>query len=111
MNWDYTSSGYYYVTLCTKDRWPFFGEIVGGQMILSPIGKIVDEEWRRTPSVRSNVSLDEWVIMPNHLHGIIVIEEKSIIVETPRRGVSTTSYSCMIIECLNNRHHLKITGR
>ncbi len=55
-------------------------------MHLSPIGEIVAEEWLKTPQIRPNVLLDEWVIMPNHIHGIIVITSR---VETPRRGVST----------------------
>lgn len=82
--WDYTSPGYYFVTLCTKDRQPFFGEVIAGRMLLSTMGEIVAQEWCKTAYVRQNVSVDEWVIMPNHLHGIILIEE------TPQRGVSTT---------------------
>jgi len=82
--WDYRTAGWYFVTVCTKDHIPFFGHVVDGEMILSPTGEIVAEEWRRTPEVRPNVVLDEWIVMPNHLHGILVI------VETPRRGVSTT---------------------
>jgi putative transposase len=82
--WDYASAGAYFVTICTKDRAPFFGDVVGGDVVLSPIGQIVADEWQKTPQIRPYVSLDEWVVMPNHLHGIIIIT-----VETPRRGVST----------------------
>ena len=101
--WDYRAAGWYFVTVCTRDRYPFFGHVVDGEMILSPIGEIVAEEWLRTPEVRPNVVLDEWIVMPNHLHGIIVIVdtpdivgtpdtvETPDIVETPRRGVSTTA--------------------
>jgi REP element-mobilizing transposase RayT len=72
-DWDYAGHGWYFVTLCAWDHICFFGEIVDGEMRLSPIGEIVAQEWQRTPLVRSNVKLDEWVIMPNHLHGIIAI--------------------------------------
>ena len=84
--WDYTSPGYYFVTIVTHRRLPFFGEILDGTMRLTSIGKIVAEEWQKTPQIRPNVLLDEWVVMPNHIHGIIVITSP---VETPRRGVST----------------------
>ncbi len=98
--WDYSAPGWYFVTICTDQRLLFFGEIVDGQMRLSQAGQIVAEEWLRTPQVRSNVVLDEWVIMPNHIHGIIVILPRESVavrasqgdaaVETSRRDVSTT---------------------
>ncbi len=88
--WDYTKAGYYFVTICTKDRECFLGEIIEGKMILSDIGLIVREEWLKTEKIRANLFLDEWVIMPNHIHGIIVIRNNSG-VETPRRGVSTAA--------------------
>jgi putative transposase len=84
-NWDYTSNGYYFVTICTQNREYFFGDVIAGQMQLSPIGKIVAEEWQKTAQIRSYIELDEWVIMPNHLHGIIIIKNQSPppLVETP----------------------------
>ncbi|MBS1250527.1 MAG: hypothetical protein MAG431_02121 [Chloroflexi bacterium] len=89
-DWDYTSPGWYFVTICTKGRQLFFGQVIDGEMHLSPIGKIVAEEWQKTEAIRENVTLDEWVIMPNHLHGIIMIHERDPrSVETSRRGVST----------------------
>lgn len=92
--WDYRSPGYYFVTICTRHFVPHFGEVVDGRVVLSPVGEIVAEEWLKTEKIRPNVSLDEWVIMPDHLHGIIVIHESDSVetpqnVETPRRGVST----------------------
>jgi putative transposase len=73
-SWDYTSNGYYFVTICTQNREYFFGDIIANQIELSPIGKIVAEEWQKTPQIRSYVQLDEGIIMPNHLHGIIIIQ-------------------------------------
>lgn len=87
--WDYANAGYYFVTIVTHGRIPYFGEIVAGEMHLSPIGDIVANEWVKTPQIRPNVQLDEWVIMPNHLHAILVIT--GTLVETPRRGVSTAT--------------------
>ena len=92
--WDYTSAAWYFVTLCTKDKKCFFGEIVNEQMTISPIGAIVAEEWNKTPEVRSGTDLDEWILMPNHLHGIIVIGSRAKETphrETPHRCVSTST--------------------
>ena len=73
--WDYASPGYYFVTLCSHDRQPFFGAIVSGEMQLSPIGEIIADEWQKTSLIRENITLDAWVIMPNHLHAIVIIEQ------------------------------------
>ena len=83
--YDYSQNGMYFVTICTKDREEFFGEIKNNSVVLNNIGKIVQEELLNTPIIRSNVILDDWVIMPNHLHFIIEIRN----VETPRQGVET----------------------
>ena len=71
--WDYRNSGYYFVTICTKNREPYFGHIVKGNMILSPVGEIAAQCWREIPKHHAGVQLDEFVIMPNHAHGIVVI--------------------------------------
>lgn len=76
--WDYSNDGYYFVTICTKDRECFFGDVIDGQMHLSHIGEIMLEEWKKTEEIREDVTIDEWVIMPNHIHGIIVIENKTM---------------------------------
>jgi REP element-mobilizing transposase RayT len=78
--YDYSEEGGYFVTICTHNRECLFGEIVEGEMRLNEIGKIVKEEWLRTPIIRENVEFDEFVIMPNHLHCILFIVNK-------RRGV------------------------
>ena len=87
--WDYSSSGWYFVTICTKDHSPILGKIMNGKMHLSPVGKIVAEEWIRSETLRPNLSLDQWVVMPNHIHGILVIEG----IKTSQRDVSTTPFT------------------
>lgn len=92
-NWDYSSTGWYFVTVCIKDRRCILGEIKDKKIILSKYGKIVKTEWLKTKQIRKNIDLDEYIIMPNHLHGIIIIKYP---VETSRRDVSTiftASYS------------------
>ncbi|NET60864.1 MAG: hypothetical protein F6K47_33430 [Symploca sp. SIO2E6] len=72
-DYDYSQSGAYFVTICSNDRQCWFGEILNSQMCLNQLGKIVAQGWLRTPKIRPEVILDEWIIMPNHLHGIIII--------------------------------------
>ena len=89
--WDYSAGGAYFVTLCTQDRAMTLGEVIAGEVHLSEAGEIVADEWQKTERIRPYVTLDQWVIMPNHLHGIIIITDA--VVETPRRGVSTRGVS------------------
>jgi REP element-mobilizing transposase RayT len=74
-DYDYSQSGAYFVTICTHQRQYFFGEIRDEQMHLSIAGKIVAERWHDIPNHYPNVELDAFVVMPNHLHGIVVIHD------------------------------------
>jgi putative transposase len=71
--WDYSAVGYYFVTICTRNRECWLGEVANGIMRLSSVGEIIAAEWQKTSSLRENVTLDEWVVMPNHIHGIVCI--------------------------------------
>ena len=73
--WDYGWEGSYFVTICTKYRECFFGNIEDGTMTLSRLGEIAKNEWLKTPRLRTdmNLELDSFVVMPNHIHGIIII--------------------------------------
>lgn len=75
-NWDYSSDGYYFITICTRNRVHFFGTITNGIMVLSDMGNIADRFWREIPDHFPMVRLDKWVIMPNHVHGIVFIDNK-----------------------------------
>lgn len=68
---DYASAGVYFITVCSWGRRKVFGRIESGRIQLSPWGRIVEEEWIRTPELRPYVRLDSYVIMPDHLHGIL----------------------------------------
>lgn len=72
-NYDYSQNGMYFVTICTKDREEFFGEIVNGKMILNEVGKIAQKCWQEIPKHFPFVKLDRFVVMPNHVHGIVEI--------------------------------------
>jgi putative transposase len=71
--YDYSSEGCYFVTVCTFQRKHLFGEIIQGDMQFSVLGRIASEQWMKIPERFSNVELDEFVIMPNHVHGILII--------------------------------------
>ena len=75
--YDYTQPGAYFVTICTHHRMHVFGEVVNGEMVLNDTGKIARDEWFKTAELRPFVKLyeDEFVIMPNHGHGIIWIDD------------------------------------
>jgi len=101
LNYDYGTSGCYHITICTKNRICYFGEICDGQMQLSEIGKIAKTEWLKTTELRCdmNLWLDEFVVMPNHFHGIIGIGNNPY--NAPRRDamhcVSTIPTHCVPI--------------
>lgn len=74
-NWDYRSAAAYFVTICTANRQPFFGKVENGDMILSPIGEIACEYWLQIPQhTIGNVELDAFIVMPNHVHGILILQ-------------------------------------
>src|SRR6266567_2586345 len=87
--WDYANNAMYFITICTANRESFFGDIVETQCIASPndvpeyemqlndLGKKVELEWLKTKELRldMNLELDEYVVMPNHFHGIIFIDD------------------------------------
>ena len=71
--WDYSASGWYFVTICTRARNRYFGVIQEGDMHRSALGEIAHRNWLEIPNHFPLVSLEEFVIMPDHVHGIIVI--------------------------------------
>jgi len=85
--YDYTQPGYYFVTICTKNKTELFGTIEKCKMLLNETGKIAERLWKQIPETCKVVSLDEFIVMPNHLHGIVVInpDRKG---GTPRRAAT-----------------------
>ena len=80
--WDYSGNGYYFITIVTQNRNCNLGEIVTTHsrvsMVLSDFGKIVQTEWYKSFEIRDELFLDEFIIMPNHLHAIIILEKQKI---------------------------------
>ena len=76
-NWDYSWDWYYFVTICTKNRENYFWKIIDWKMILSDLGKIIQKFYLEIPNHFDNVKLDEYVIMPNYIHWIIIIDNNN----------------------------------
>lgn len=117
-SWDYGSNGYYFITICTADRECFFGKIADGEMQRNDLGEIAHRRWEEIPAHFPFIELGNFVVMPNHVHGILIINKptdggamavgtnggettaietnggnatdgETITVETPKLGVST----------------------
>ena len=73
--YDYTQHGVYFVTICTHRLAPKFGRVVDGNSLLNDLGELVDKEWRKTAELRPTVEVGLYVVMPNHIHGILFISE------------------------------------
>ena len=91
---DYAAPGRYFVTVCTQNHMPWFGEIRNNIMGLNDIGCVVADEIQRTATVRPYATINDWIVMPNHVHMIITINARdettpTATVETSRRDVST----------------------
>ena len=86
-NYDYASNGYYFVTVCTHEHQCLFGEIVGANgcspnirrgtacCALNEYGNIVNDEWIKSAKIRLEIILDQFIVMPNHIHGIVMINK------------------------------------
>ncbi len=91
-NWDYGWNGAYFVTICTKNRECYFGKIENNEMVFSKIGEYANKYWLEIPEHFKFVKLDVHVIMPNHVHGIILIDKTDDLpthksnVQTPNLG-------------------------
>ena len=72
--YDYSQNGAYFVTICVQNRECLFGKIRNGNMVLNDAGKMIEKYWREIPEHYPNVILDAFVIMPNHMHGILIID-------------------------------------
>ena len=72
---DYSQDGAYFITICTRDRACLLGEVVDGEMHLSVAGRVAQAVWEGTPRHYPYVRLDAWTIMPNHVHGVVLLGE------------------------------------
>jgi len=95
--YDYSNNGAYYVTICIHDRTQrLFGDVINDKMKLSDVGYIVYNQWQQLPERFSHIQLDEFVVMPNHMHGIVIINR---IERTLARGAPTKPINLQDKEC------------
>jgi REP element-mobilizing transposase RayT len=76
-SWDYYDGGWYYITICTSKHAHLFGDVVDGNIILRKAGLIAHECWLRMADIYDWVELDEFIVMPNHIHGILAFTGRS----------------------------------
>ena len=102
-SWDYSNVGYYFITICTKNNTDYFGAIDNNKMQNSKMGDIIEKYWHDIPNHFENIDLDEFIIMPNHIHGIIIIDS----VETSIYRVSKNAYRIIIKSGYDNQKRKK----
>ena len=119
-NYDYSQAGYYFITLCTKDKQPLFWQpSVGADIIcppqgiqLSSIGRVVDEAIRAIPAHYPNVALDKFVVMPNHIHLILALAEPDgRMISAPTKPLSGQGRGAVADKAALHRDRLYETGR
>jgi putative transposase len=71
---DYSADGMYFITICAYQRNCLFGAIINGVMHQNEYGQIVTEEWLKSADIRQEIGFGEWVVMPNHIHGIVIVD-------------------------------------
>ncbi len=104
-NYDYSDSGWYFVTICTQNRKCMLGDVVENKIRLNNLGKIIYENWCQIPNYYKNVDLDEFQIMPNHIHGIIIIGRENrapTLKRTPTLGQIIAYFKYESTKCINN---------
>ena len=86
--YDYSQPGAYFVTLCVQERECLFGEIVDGEMQLNDAGRMIEHWWGELTRKFSSVALDEWIVMPNHLHGLLFFRPTPQTPDRPTLGTA-----------------------
>ena len=81
--YDYSRCGAYFVTICTQERLCFFGDVVGGEIIVNEAGAMMRRTWSQLPEKYRGVQIDAFVVMPNHVHGIVLIDGNSSVGAAP----------------------------
>jgi len=80
--WDYTSPEYYFITICTQHRVPLFWDVERAGLEPAPtngLGKIVEQTWLELPAHTTGIRVDKYVVMPNHFHGIIILNDNGFV--------------------------------
>jgi len=92
-DYDYAQAGAYFITICTYNKESIFGNVINGEMMSNEYGQVVEREWLKTTQIRTDMELDEFIVMPNHIHGIFVIIESPVGAHS--RAPSHTQHGCV----------------
>lgn len=103
-NHDYSEEGVYFITICTQNMLCLFGNISKDEMILSDAGKMIEKQWMNMPNRFQNIELDEFVIMPNHLHGIVIVNPNARADTRPARTNTIGEMICAFKSITSNEY-------
>ena len=109
--YDYSQEGMYFVTICTVNKNCIFGNITDGEMVLNEMGTIVYNEWLQTPVIRKSIDLDVFVVMPNHIHGIIILRSGVCNEGVYKEGVCNTPLQSPTIGSIVRGYKSSVTGK
>jgi REP element-mobilizing transposase RayT len=105
-NWDYGNNGAYFITICSRNKEHFFGEIMSvddeNEMQLNEIGKLADKFWAEIPKHFPFVELGNYIVMPNHVHGILIIDKTNVVDDVADRDVAL---QCLYRKRYKNHEH------
>ena len=108
---NYSQEGLYFITICCRHWECLFGKIVDGEMILNDAGKIAFNEWAKLPERFSNVELDAFQIMPNHIHGIIVLNPTLAVSQNDKVSVPVGATLAVAQNHAQNNTNTRATAR
>lgn len=101
--WNYATPGHYFVTVCARDRREVFGAVVNGRAVLNACGKVADTCWREIPKHFPSVRVDEYVVMPNHVHGVVELLKGSAIADPCVLGDVVGAYKSAVSRILGRQ--------
>ena len=114
--YDYSLAGAYFITICTYNSFCSLGHVKEGIVILSTIGRKADKFWQEISAHHGNTQLDEFIVMPNHVHGIIMISDqdtncRGVLLNAPDRSAGNTTHSSRGVYLSAPTHHVGISPR
>lgn len=108
--YDYSQTGAYFITICTHNRASIFGDVLDGEMLLNDIGKAAEQCWHAIPDHFPKIQLDEFVVMPNHIHGVLWIMDDDCRGTTCRAPTNTTVCRAPTCDCMMERFGKPVPG-
>ncbi len=110
-DYDYSRAGAYFITVCTNGRELLFGEVIDGEVELNELGRIAAEEWLESARIRLEIGLDAWIVMPNHVHGIVIITDDRCRGDRPVAPTAASDANAPRPSCLRPARGPEMTSR